>query len=481
MGTDPAQQLIPIPILAPDNKLYQAHADTQATVSAISPAIADRWVAAGAKEYHHHISGEMACNAKFHTNRHVSAEVITELGDNVTIEFAVFPTPSNMVVLGLPALAKLPISVKYAGRILYEGCPPVNVVAEPPTHQPGEGINFAAGSPEQQRQVTQLLLQYQANIFEWSGKFGLFKDHVEDIPLTSDRPIQVKPYRVPHGLYPVFSDLLNEYLRRRIIENASSPYSSPAFLVPKHGAKPTDPASKRYRMCCDYREINTITEDVMFPVFDVHQLLDALGSTNEFFATIDLRMGYHHIPLSAAGKKKTAFSTPMGQYQFKVLSFGMKRSPRVFQRALHMILGDLIWKCCLVYLDDIIVFGADFPTFLANLKMVIERLAAAGASISLDKSNFLATQVKFLGFIVDKDSCKPAPETLQAIKDYPRPTNNKELLRFVGMASYVRQYVHQFAHMEQALRAAIQGPSKPLRWTERTQQAFAQLKAALAN
>jgi hypothetical protein len=389
-------------------------------------------------------------------------------------------TPENIIILGLPALVQLPIVVKYAGRTIFEGCPPVQVVAEPPTHPVGEGIQFVHGNEYQRNAVKALIVKFKDNIFEWSGKFGLFRDYVEDVPVTTTDPVQVKPYRVPAGLHPAFEGILEEYLRRKIIEAANSPYSSPAFLVPKGGAKPTDIPSKRYRMCCDYREINKITEDAMFPVFDVQQLLDALGSKNEFFATIDLRMGYHHIPLSAEGKRKTAFSTPQGQFQFRVLSFGMKRSPRIFQRALHLILGDLVWKACLVYLDDIIIFGPDFETFLANLTKVFERLAQAGASISLDKSRFLAKEVKFLGFIVDKDTCRPAPETVETIKAYPLPRTPKELQRFLGLASYVRQYIQHFATMERCLRSTIQVANKPLVWSPAAEHAFQQLKDAIA-
>ncbi|MCO5761227.1 MAG: reverse transcriptase domain-containing protein, partial [Chromatiaceae bacterium] len=386
-----------------------------------------------------------------------------------------------MLILGVPALRQLPVVLRYAGRTLFEGTPPVQVVAETPTHPVGSGVQFSAGTEQQRKAITDMLIQHQQGIFEWSGKFGLFRDYPEDIPLTSHDPVQVKPYRVPVGLHQPFQEILQEYLDRRIVEEAASPYSSPAFLVPKHGAKPDAIASKRYRMCCDYREINKITEDVMFPAPDVQQLLDALGSHNEYFATIDLRMGYHHIPLTADGKRKTAFTTPQGQYQFRVMSFGMKRSPRVFQRALHLILGNLVWQACLVYLDDVIVFGRDFPTFLANLTKVVDKLVAAGASISLDKSNFLAHEVKYLGFLIDRNTCRPAPETIATIKTYPRPTTMTELLRFIGMASYVRQYIPNFAVFEQQLRAAIPRKRGPLYWDDAAEKAFQHLRDALAS
>ncbi|MCO5763458.1 MAG: reverse transcriptase domain-containing protein [Chromatiaceae bacterium] len=480
MGGAPVTQVQPIPIIAPDNKQYAAHIDTQASLSVVPPAIAASWARHGAERRHCPQSGQLANGTTFNTTEVIRVPVTTELGDDLIIEFAVSETPDSIIILGLPALEKLPIIIKHAGRTVFEGAPPVQVVAEKPAYPPGEGIKFQSGSPAQQKAITDILLRYQENIFEWSGKFGLFSEHVEDIPLTSDTPVQVKPYRVPVGLHDAFKDILDEYLRRKIVEPANSPYSAPAFLVPKHGASPTAIASKRFRMCCDYRKINEVTEDVMFPVPDVQQLLDALGSSNEFFATIDLRMGYHHIPLTASGRRKTAFSTPMGQYQFKVMSFGMKRSPRVFQRALHSILGDLVWKACLVYLDDIIIFGKDFDTFAANLERVVATLARAGAAISIDKSCFLARETKFLGFIVDKDSCRPDPSTVQAIHDFPRPTTQREMLRFIGLASYVRQFIPNFAAMEQRLRAAIVATNKPILWTRDAAAAFDDVKAGIA-
>ena len=249
-----------------------------------------------------------------------------------------------MILLGLPALRQLPLLIRYAGRTLFKGCPPVQVIAEAPTHAVGEGIQLAAGTPEQQARIKEILLKYADHIFEWSGKFGLFADYFEDIPLTNTNPVRVKPYRVPIALQKPFGEILDEYACRKIIEPAQSPYSSPAFLAPKPHANPNDIASKVYRFCCDYRQVNEVTQDLMWPMPGCQELLDALGAHNEFFGTIDLRLGYHHIPLTAEAKKKTAFSTPHGQYQFRVMSFGMKRSPRVFQRAVTFILEGLIGR-----------------------------------------------------------------------------------------------------------------------------------------
>jgi transposase InsO family protein len=219
----------------------------------------------------------------------------------------------------------------------------------------------------------------------------------------------------------------------------------------------------------------------MHPVPDVQQLFDALGPHNAFYATIDLRLGYHHVALSAAAKLRTAFSTPCGLYQFRVLPFGLKSAPRVFQHIMSTILAEHLWTKCLVYLDDVVVFGVDFPTFLNNLDQVMGTLATAGAAFSIDKCKFLAEEVQYLGHVITRDSCKPDPTTTRVIQDYPKPTTKRELLRFIGLGSYIRKFVSHFARLEQQLRAIVPPDNQPLKWTTAAEQAFTDTKAAIVS
>ena len=77
----------------------------------------------------------------------------------------------------------------------------------------------------------------------------------------------------------------------------------------------------------------------------------------------------------------TAFATRKGLFQFKVMPFGLTNAPATFQRLMDTVLKGLQWQRCLVYLDDIIVFGKDFSKTIANLRMVMERLKAAGLKL----------------------------------------------------------------------------------------------------
>ena len=101
---------------------------------------------------------------------------------------------------------------------------------------------------------------------------------------------------------------------------------------------------------------------------------------------------------------KTAFNTDRGHYEFNRMPFGLKNAPATFQRMMNMVLRDQINKKCLVYLDDIIVFGSSLQEHMNNLKEIFEKLKENNLKIQLDKSEFLMKEVAYLGHIIDRKS-----------------------------------------------------------------------------
>ena len=92
----------------------------------------------------------------------------------------------------------------------------------------------------------------------------------------------------------------------------------------------------------------------------------------------DLASGYWQVEVDPSDKEKTAFSTPFGLYQFRVMPFGLCNAPSTFQRLMELVLRGLQWETCLVYLDDIIIFSHTIEEHLQRLKEVFDRLREAG-------------------------------------------------------------------------------------------------------
>ena len=100
------------------------------------------------------------------------------------------------------------------------------------------------------------------------------------------------------------------------------------------------------------------------------------------------------IDVAEEDHEKTAFATPEGPYQFRKLCFGLTNAPAYFMRAMHLILKGLL---CLVYLDDIIVFGRTLQEYRERLSLVLSHLTEAGLKINPMKCKLLCEQVVVLG------------------------------------------------------------------------------------
>ncbi|XP_073515516.1 uncharacterized protein [Phyllobates terribilis] len=155
-----------------------------------------------------------------------------------------------------------------------------------------------------------------------------------------------------------------------------------------------------------------------------------------------------------------------------------------FQRLMEYCLGDYNFESVLIYLDDVIIFGDSFDDHLKKLRQVLHRLRDNGLKIKPKKCHLFQTQIEYLGHVVSAEGVQPAPSKIEAIQGWPRPKTVREVRAFLGLAGYYRRFVKDFAKvaepLNELLRGTAQGPkNQPIRWTDRQQQAFDWVRAAL--
>ena len=107
-------------------------------------------------------------------------------------------------------------------------------------------------------------------------------------------------------------------------------------------------------MCIDYRALNKVTKKDRYPLPRIDDLFDQLHGA-KYFSSIDLQQGYHQVLIPKEDVQKTAFITPFGHYQFRVLCFGLTNAPATFMRLMDRVLAPYIRKFLCVYLDDILI------------------------------------------------------------------------------------------------------------------------------
>ncbi|CAB0020960.1 unnamed protein product, partial [Nesidiocoris tenuis] len=159
-------------------------------------------------------------------------------------------------------------------------------------------------------------------------------------------------------------------LAQGIIRPSSSPWNSPLWIVPK---KLDHSNIQKYRIVIDYRSLNQKTISDKYPLPNITELLDQLGRSM-YFSCLDLKSGFHQIPMHPDSIEKTAFSTGNGHYEMLRMPMGTKNSPATFQRLMDNVLRGLQGEICSVFLDDIIVFSKSLDEHILRLKKIFDRL-----------------------------------------------------------------------------------------------------------
>eukprot|EP00731_Ephydatia_muelleri_P021935 Em0014g526a len=285
------------------------------------------------------------------------------------------------------------------------------------------------------------------------------------------QPVRQQARRLPFHQQQEVRGLLDDMLSQGIIEPSCGPWASSIVL-----AKKKDGTT---RFCVDFRHLNDCTRKDAQPLPRIDDTLDALGGA-QYFSTLDLASGYWQVEVDSRDREKTAFVTPFGQFQFRVMPFDLCNAPATFQRLMERVLAGLHWMTCLVYLDDIIIFSRSVKTHVEQLKEVLERLKIAGLKIRTKKCHLLQTSVQYLGHVISAEGIRTDPQKVACVSNWPVPRSSKELQSFLGLASYYRRFVKVIAHIASPLHALTE-KGREWVWSKECNDAFFDLKKRLVS
>ena len=239
---------------------------------------------------------------------------------------------------------------------------------------------------------------------------------IHDVDVGDAQPIKQHPYRLNPQKEEYLKNEVQYLLDNDFIESSQSNWSSPCLLVPK--------PDQSYRMCTDFRKLYSVTKTDTFPIPRIDDCIDKVGKA-KYVTKIDLLKGFYQVPLTEHAKELSAFVTPSGLYQYKVMAFGMKNSPATFQRLINSVTSGI--DGCDAYIDDAIIYSDTWEEHLSTIRQFYDRLSEAKLTINLSKSEFACATVTFLGHVVGQGQIKPVDSKVCAINDFPRPENKKTI------------------------------------------------------
>jgi len=254
-----------------------------------------------------------------------------------------------------------------------------------------------------------------------------------------------------------------------IIRRSNSKWSSPLHMVRKQDGS--------WRPCGDYRRLNNITQHDRYPLPNLQDFAANLHGCT-VFSKIDLKKGYHQIPMAAADIEKTAIVTPFGLYEYIRMPFGLKNAAQTFQRLMDHLFRDKPFV--FIYLDDMIIASRTTAEHHHHLEEIFAILQANGLVANTEKCAFGQPEVEFLGHQVSAGGLVPLPRHIDAIKEFPPPSDIKGLQRFLGMLNFFRRFIPSAAAILRPLTDVLVGKPKKLPWSPPLQAAFESAKAALA-
>ena len=301
------------------------------------------------------------------------------------------------------------------------------------------------------------------------GKTSLLKHTIE----TVEGPILLKPRRQPVHLEDKIEEAIKNLKCNGIIRSCESSWNTPLVCVWKK-------EKNDIRLCLDFRCLNKITKRQAFPMPNIEEMLDILNGA-KYFSTIDLGSANYQVELDERSQLKTAFSTKTGQFCFNRMPFGIAAAPGTFQKLMTMVLGELIWKEAVVYLDDILIFAKTKDEHLKRIDNVLYKIREAGLKVNPEKCIFMKEETKFLGHIINSEGIQTDQSKLDAIKNFERPKCLKNLRSFLGICNYYRKFIKDYARYARKLEAMCGSNKDKLVWSDECEQAFVELKYALSS
>ena len=268
----------------------------------------------------------------------------------------------------------------------------------------------------------------------------------------------------------VMKEYVENGLKAGILRPSVSPYGSMALIVKKKDGTP--------RVVIDYRALNEVTVKNKYPLPLMDELFDRTQGA-QFFTSIDLRNGFHQIAIQPQDREKTAFRTRFGHFEYTVLPMGLCNAPGTFMQLMNQTFADMLDKCVLCFLDDILIFDRTEEEHVKHLREVLTRLRDQELYVKPSKCAFMQREVAFLGHRIGADGLRVAPDKIGAVQQWPQPKNATDVRSFLGLANFYRRFVRDYSRIALPLTELTRETTTPWRWGAEQQQAFDALKAAL--
>ena len=330
-------------------------------------------------------------------------------------------------------------------------------------------LNCSVDSCSQIQSKDDLIAQYP-NSFDGIGKFpGQYH-----ITLDPNVPPVVHSYRrVPVAMKPEIKMELDDMVANGIITKIKEgePTAWVNSLVYRHKA------NGRLRLCLDPKDLNEAILREHHVTATLEEIIPKLSGAT-VFSTVDVKCGYWNVELDEESSYLTTFNSPFGRYRFLRMPFGLKMSQDIFQARI-----DQTFEGCpgvTGIADDIVVYGKSEQDHDKNMHGMMARCVSAGIKLNPDKCQIKEDKIQFYGVICSNKGIQPDPKKISALQQMAPPKDQREMLSFLGLVTYMSTFIPNASSLTAPLRDLTK-KDQPYEWSTVHQDAFDRIKSLLSD
>ena len=302
------------------------------------------------------------------------------------------------------------------------------------------------------------------------------------------RPVKMAKRQLNPKVWEAVKEEIFKWLNANIIYRIfDSQWVSSVYVVPKKarvnvmmnkkGEEIQTRLAIKWRVCINYRKLNSAMKKDHFPLPFINQILDRLVGSS-YFCFLDRYSGYNQIAIHPDDQEKTMFTCPFGTFVFRRMPFELFNTPATFQRSMTAIFSNFLGDSLEVFMNNFFVFENDFDNYLAHLAKILEVCVRKRLVLRSEKSHFMVREGVVLRHIVLGKGLEVDKAKIEVIQNLPLPATIRDLRSFLGHVGFYRRFIQDFAKVPMPLTTLL-FKDKDFIIDEEKKRVFVMLKQAL--
>ncbi len=277
-----------------------------------------------------------------------------------------------------------------------------------------------------------------------------------------------KPVRCKARRYPeLHQDFLHEHTSSLeqnglIYRNPHSRYASACLVIEKKNVE-----RRGYRLTVDVKDVNAQIDRSIWPMPHLDIILGYLRNA-QIFILLDAFKGYWQFPLHADSQEACSFMTHEAVFTPRRIIQGICDAVFAFQSGMQEVLDDLLYKCALLWIDDILGYVSSFSDYFDVLEKLFKHLSKFNVKCNPDRCDLFLHTVQWCGRVISSEGVTFDPNFIAAVKNMSIPNNAAELQQFLCALNWMRSSIPRFAEMVHPLQDLLLSASREAKSLKKT-------------